>query len=121
MQYLLIRLFFVMGTLVRPPETYYYFLTATNDEIRTPGTPRLVYVTTVRITDTYISASFLRNAQEDFAAQINAYHRHRKPGKQWFDTEIRTGTNKEEVRAERAEIVKNSKADTSIRLVEFKE
>lgn len=114
-------MFVLMSLLVRPPETYYYFLTATNDEIRTPGTPRLVYLTTVHTTDTYISASFLRNAQEDFAAQINAYHRHRKPGKQWFDTEIRTSTNEEEVRAERADIVKNSKADTSIRLVEFKE
>ncbi|WP_420152431.1 hypothetical protein [Siphonobacter sp.] len=121
MQYLLIRLFFVMGTLVRPPETYYYFLTATNDEIRTPGTTRLVYLSTVRTTDTYISASFLRNAQEDFAAQINAYHKHSKPEKEWFDTEIRTGTDEEEVGAERAELVKNSKADTSTRLVEFKE
>lgn len=121
MQYLLIPLFFVIGTLVRPPETYYYFLTATNDEIRTPGTTRLVYLTTVRTTDTYISASFLRNAQEDFAAQINTYHKHRKPEKQWFNTEIRTGMDEDQVRAEWTEFVKNSKADTRARLVEFKE
>ena len=52
------------------------------EHTESPG--KVLYVTPVLETDTYISASFTRNAQEDFVRQIRKSYP--KAKLQWFDS-----------------------------------